>query len=416
MGATCRWTLVRRFLTAAVSLVLLGALAACEPPQDVVFFGHGFGHGNGMGQYGAYGYAVDDGWSTAQILDHYYGGTRTATLTTNRDQRVFLTASQGRDLVVYQPRAQMSIVGFGSERFTSVRIARVDADRFQVWTATAAACTFSGAWQDRGHRSAAELVVVPTAPAVDADDLLQHCGSTGTRYYRGSLLAVQARGSIVTVNLVDTESLIRGVVPREVPPSWADAGGGRGAATVRAQAVAARSYALAGDTRWTPYATTCDSATCQAYSGHGFRANGSSVVQRNEDPRTDRAVADTARQVRLRPNDTVARTEFATSSGGWTAGGAFPAVPDDGDDTAINPYHDWSFTIARTALEAKFDQRQGVDVGTYEGTDILSRNGLGAEGGRVLSVRVRFTAVDVTLTGDQLRLLLALRSNWFSVQ
>jgi len=41
-----------------------------------VLNGHGFGHGRGMGQYGAYGYAVDSGWSGDQILDHFFGGTR----------------------------------------------------------------------------------------------------------------------------------------------------------------------------------------------------------------------------------------------------------------------------------------------------------------------------------------------------
>src|SRR5207245_1770607 len=37
--------------------------------------GHGWGHGRGMGQYGAYGYASMYGWSYSQILGYYYGGT-----------------------------------------------------------------------------------------------------------------------------------------------------------------------------------------------------------------------------------------------------------------------------------------------------------------------------------------------------
>src|SRR5689334_20623180 len=39
-----------------------------------VFTGHGWGHGVGMSQYGAYGYA-QHGWTAQQILDHYYPGT-----------------------------------------------------------------------------------------------------------------------------------------------------------------------------------------------------------------------------------------------------------------------------------------------------------------------------------------------------
>ena len=50
---------------------------------------------------------------------------------------------------------------------------------------------------------------------------------------------------IRVVNRLRTEDYLRGVVPREVAASWADAGAGRGAQAVQAQAVAARSYALA---------------------------------------------------------------------------------------------------------------------------------------------------------------------------
>src|SRR6059058_5479030 len=40
----------------------------------LVFSGHGWGHGVGMSQYGAYGYA-QHGSSYDQILAHYYSGT-----------------------------------------------------------------------------------------------------------------------------------------------------------------------------------------------------------------------------------------------------------------------------------------------------------------------------------------------------
>src|SRR6266513_2807190 len=42
-----------------------------------VFTGHGWGHGVGMSQYGAYGYA-QHGATFDQILSHYYLGTRGA--------------------------------------------------------------------------------------------------------------------------------------------------------------------------------------------------------------------------------------------------------------------------------------------------------------------------------------------------
>ena len=54
--------------------------AAPRPPRvrvgssTLVFTGHGWGHGVGMSQWGAYGYA-QHGWSYRQILAHYYTGT-----------------------------------------------------------------------------------------------------------------------------------------------------------------------------------------------------------------------------------------------------------------------------------------------------------------------------------------------------
>jgi SpoIID/LytB domain protein len=40
---------------------------------------YGYGHGCGMSQYGAWGYAAN-GWSYAQILAHYYPGTTLSTI------------------------------------------------------------------------------------------------------------------------------------------------------------------------------------------------------------------------------------------------------------------------------------------------------------------------------------------------
>ena len=44
-----------------------------------LFSGHGWGHGVGMSQYGAYGYA-QHGSTYRQILAHYYPGTALVTL------------------------------------------------------------------------------------------------------------------------------------------------------------------------------------------------------------------------------------------------------------------------------------------------------------------------------------------------
>ena len=44
-----------------------------KPYRRWIFFGRGYGHGVGMDQSGAYGYALE-GWTFDQILKHYYQG------------------------------------------------------------------------------------------------------------------------------------------------------------------------------------------------------------------------------------------------------------------------------------------------------------------------------------------------------
>lgn len=51
------------------------AAAQVDENSSITVTGHGWGHGRGMSQYGALGYAIDYGWSSQQILDHYYGDT-----------------------------------------------------------------------------------------------------------------------------------------------------------------------------------------------------------------------------------------------------------------------------------------------------------------------------------------------------
>src|ERR1017187_6724051 len=70
-----------RGIAAAASIVtagLVGAIAfpggnaSAYPTPDVSLVGHGWGHGMGMGQWGALGYSLE-GLTYQQILSHYYG-------------------------------------------------------------------------------------------------------------------------------------------------------------------------------------------------------------------------------------------------------------------------------------------------------------------------------------------------------
>ena len=60
---------------AILTAALLALLPASAPAADLVIDGRGWGHGVGMSQYGAYGYALREGRDYRFILAHYYTGT-----------------------------------------------------------------------------------------------------------------------------------------------------------------------------------------------------------------------------------------------------------------------------------------------------------------------------------------------------
>jgi len=82
-------------LCLAVALATLaGTSSAAQAGVSWVVHGHGFGHGVGMSQYGAYGYAKH-GKSYRFILAHYYQGTTLGTLPGPRVVRVLIDVSGG---------------------------------------------------------------------------------------------------------------------------------------------------------------------------------------------------------------------------------------------------------------------------------------------------------------------------------
>ena len=401
----------RRFLSIALAASLaaglvggIGTQVAKAPPAAayenpvVDLVGHGFGHGRGLGQFGSLGYAIDEGFDYKRILATYYGNTTEGNIG-NPSVPVRLTRMDGRPTLIQQEKGQMSIAGLPGT-YRALQIILVGANTFQVQSAPD---NCGGPWTDLGLPRPGPVSVVPTAPSDSHTDMIQVCEPGAFRWYRGSIEAHDFNGA-QTLNRADMEAYLRGVVPRESPASWADLGGGSGIHALRAQAVAARSYSQAED-RSGP-AKTCDTIACQVYSGKA-EIVGTGAFKILEDPRTDRAIAETAGEVRML-NGAVARTEFSSSTGGITAGGVFPVVTDAGDDTATNPNHNWTSRIAVDVIEAKYAK------GTLQDVSILERNGLGAEGGRVKRMRLVFSGGNVDLTGDDFRRAFNLKSDWFT--
>src|SRR4051794_25560032 len=70
--------MIPRAAIIALLLALLAAAPAGAASSSFVIRGAGFGHGVGMSQYGAMGYA-QHGVGYRDILDHYYTGTQVST-------------------------------------------------------------------------------------------------------------------------------------------------------------------------------------------------------------------------------------------------------------------------------------------------------------------------------------------------
>jgi len=403
---------LRRTVTAALAVVLgLAVLplvaqpAAADLPDQLVFDGRGWGHGRGMSQWGAQGYATQYGWTSAQILDHYYGGTTrgrwqdASTRPIDADAvRIRLRGSEGRDFRTTVTNGTLAVSGLGSVELPqgtkAVHITRKDGSSFDVYAASTTTCTSSD-FTFVANAKSTQIDVRPTASySGQAADMLRLCtqygdnGPAGTSiWYPGTLRThIVAGATQQTVNITTIEQQLRSVVPNESPSSWS-------LPALEAQSVAARSYALAGDSRWAG-ADTCDTIWCQVYVGHFKLSNGAPVPTTAN--RTDQAIANTRDIVRL-SSGRIARTEFSSSTGGWTAGGTFAAVEDLGD--SISPRHTWKCTVPTSLLEARYG-----NGGSLTDFRVTERNGLGTWGGRVERVVLGFgNGTTATVTGNDVR-------------
>jgi peptidoglycan hydrolase-like amidase len=239
-------------------------------------------------------------------------------------------------------------------------------------------------WQSLGQTSAPVTFTVGldeigrNETSAAGNEVLGLCNRNGTvTHYRGHITALRDTGrALRTVNQVGLENYLRGVVPRETPATWGNSGTGAGMHALRAQAVAARSYALSQN-RYVAggsYAKTCDTTACQAYGGSAQRPGPFFDADVIEHPNTDRAVAETAGKVRRHPSGLVVSTEYSASNGLRTAGGAFPAVDDPWDAQSDNPLHVWTRFISAASLRNRYQMSTLTSVSTEVDPNRISAN------------------------------------------
>ena len=359
-------------------------------PDDGVFRlqGHGWGHGHGMSQYGARG-AARDGLTWKQILAFYYPGTE---LSTTADEiRVLITSDTSADVVV-SPVSGLAVRNSTTgETFTLPSPKGVTRWRLNPDGAKNVVGYNNGSW----HRW---KVMPGDAEFFATGKAVKLWTPSGSRTYRGALrAAAPSKGSSTrdTVNVLSIDDYLRGVVPAEMPASWEQA-------ALRAQAVAARSYAAwSRATRASSYWQICDTTSCQVYAGAGI-----------EDSRADNAIAATAGKIRTY-NGKPAFTQFSSSSGGWTSAGSVPYLVSQEDPYEAgsgNPYTNWSVNLSASAI-----QRVYPSIGTLERIRVTSREGGGDWQGRVWSLTLEGSAKSVVVSGDIFRSAFGLRSTYFTL-
>jgi stage II sporulation protein D len=369
-----RFPPVRRLLALAALLVLaapasarVDATAARAPTPLFVVSGHGWGHGVGMGQYGAYGYAKH-GFGYRAILAHYYPGT---TIAVSPVRKVRVLLAQGKAKLTLSSTADFTVTdGAGKKHDVTAGTIAFDSKLKLKVDAAAKAKALPG-----------PLVFTPGTAPLELG-----------RPYRGQIQVTVAGGKLQAVNVLGLEAYLQGVVPAEMPHTWAPE-------ALKAQAVAARSYALSH--LQTGSFDLYPDARSQVYRGVAGEA-----------PETNAAVQATAGQVVLYAGR-VAKTFFFSTSGGRTMSAAdawgtpipyLLSVPDPYD--TLSPYHDWGpFAFTATKLgKALHAQGRLVDVQMETNSS-----------GRVADVTAIGANGESTVTGAAVRKALGLRSTWFSV-
>ncbi len=362
---------MRRFL-ACLGLALVAAPAAAAAPPVFVVDGHGWGHGIGMAQYGAQGFASRDGRSHEWILGHYYRGT---TLGASPVGAVRVLLSENRSSVTIGSDAAYSVTDAQGRTF-NLKAGKVTLGPLLRITVNGEQKTLASPARFARGGSHMEL---------------------GGRQYRGQLVVHSKGGSLDVVNDVGLEEYLYGVVPDEMPPSWHPE-------ALKAQAVAARSYAVVSR-RTSGIFDLYPDTRSQVYGG-----------VRSEEASTNAAIAATAGKVVLY-DGRVAYTFFHSTSGGRTAAihhvwNANPlpylvSVPDPYD--TLSPYHSWGpIRLSAGALASKL----GSSAPRGSLLDAVAARNASQ---RVDSVRLEGAKSTSQISGTSFQSRLGLRSSWFTI-
>jgi len=387
----------------------------------VTFYGKGFGHGVGLSQYGAQGYATGaagPALTGEQIVARYYPGTQLtvvdAATNARGPMRVLLSSpsssgsascgspfmntwlvnvrSPGGFSVANEAKGN-AIVGIASPNVT-----------YQIAATPAGVSVY-----DQGtnpptlkYSGPGPVTLSPMDPAQPIT--VQEKGE----FFRGKLqFKNDGGGNLRVVNFVGYDDYVRGVVPKEMPLGWH-------LEAYKAQALAARSYGFTSAQPTKDYDVRDDQSD-QCYGGATVETTAGNA-----------AVAATFGKV-ITYNGAAIRAYFSSSSGGytvsvgcWNNGTVCKAsdpylvsVPDPADLAVVvptpNKHASWTVTFSSGQIRQAILNYKGIDIGTLLSTDVSNQ----APGnvGHLVSVKFSGTNASVDVPADLfLRTYLGLKS------
>ena len=362
------------------TVLLIALLAGLTVPAQAnaaqtrwILDGAGWGHGIGMSQHGALGYA-QNGRSYRDILAHYYQGTD-------------IGSAGGRTIRVLLGDGRGSVKFDGATRVNTKAL-----DPAKTYTATRS----GGKVKIAGVGSFSSLARV-RGNAIRWKGTSMN-GVANGRWRSYLELRPSGAGGLTVVNALGLDNYVRGVIAGEMPASWH-------AEALKAQAIAARSYALTTD-RGGPVFDQYPDTRSQVYRG-----------VKGETAATNAAVTSTAGEV-VTYNGNLAVTYFFSTSGGRTENiensfvGAAPkpwlkGVEDPYDD--VSPRHRWRFVFTQAQMQSRLG---GLVKGTFRGIEIVDKG----VSPRVVHADIVGSGGRTRVTGPTLRARLGLYDTWFTVK
>jgi SpoIID/LytB domain protein len=348
--------------------------------------GAGWGHGHGMSQWGSQGAALQ-GVAHRDILSFYYPGTQFG-FVANPHIRVQLTKYAGSSIFFGSVNGET----LTARDAASGQIINLPPAARYLLTIDANGMAL-GQWTGSGWAP----IHFPGMPTVTGP--VEMLGSSGTWVYDSGLKAgTQYPGGLrvvrtsqtagQAVNVLYLDDYLRGVVPRESPSSWHQE-------ALRAQSVAARSYALSVSQAGGSW-DLCDTTQCQVYSGQRS-VNASGAVTNLWAQSTNEAV-DATSGVVVAYQNAPAFTQFSSSNGGYSVAGSRPYLVAKADpysgSAPGDPVTRWSDTLPVARV-----QQHCPSGGTLQRMVIESRDGRGPFGGRITALRVECSTGNARITG-----------------